>query len=373
MLIVWYSQDYLVMGKAEFLLNNVRNSFYKEISTRSDNLLSKPLHVSIQPNETCNAKCLMCNCWLEKNDYLESEEIIDVLAQLRKLNKGSFFVQIAGGEPFLFKGIYDIFSYCAQNDIISKVSTNGISLTEKHCDRIIDSGLPFLSVSLDSHLPEIHDKFRGKEKTLEKAVKGIRYLAENGHLTLGVTSILMKDNLSTFQESVEYFLNLPIHRLLIQPIRVPDSSIGMKNWNQYEYWVNDLDRLKKFIQYLLEKKKANEKIINTEQDIRDWYRYFDNPSSFGNEKRKKCQIGYDTLAITYKGDVQYSCGKYGAIGNIKRDRIEDIWYSAKAQQTRDQMTQCTFPCTSNCTKELTFAQKVEKTRVFLKSGLFDKN
>lgn len=110
------------MGKVKFLYSNFQNSIYKDISSRTGKIISKPLQISIQPNERCNARCIMCDCWKEKNDYLNSEEIIDVLRQLKKLNNGNLFVQIAGGEPLIFKGIYDIFSFCSQNGIICKIS-----------------------------------------------------------------------------------------------------------------------------------------------------------------------------------------------------------------------------------------------------------
>jgi MoaA/NifB/PqqE/SkfB family radical SAM enzyme len=227
------------MGKYSFILGNLQNSIKKDFSSKTGIVVSKPLQVSIQPNERCNAKCLMCDCWKEKNDYLDSQEIIKTLKQLKKWIKGDFFVQIAGGEPLIFKGIYDIFSFCSENGIICKISTNGIALTEKNCDKIIESGLPYLSVSLDSHLPEIHDKFRGIDKALEKAIKGINYLSKNGNLTLGISSVLMKDNISTFDKSVDYFLSLPVHRLLIQPIRIWTDDLSIDKWKDYKYWVND--------------------------------------------------------------------------------------------------------------------------------------
>lgn len=355
-----------------FLLKNFSNSVKKDISSSFGLTLSKPLQVTIQPNERCNARCLMCNCWKEKNDYLDSEEIINTLKHLKSWMGKDFFVQIAGGEPLIFKGIYDIFSYCADNGIICKISTNGIALTESVCDKIIQSKLSFLSVSLDSHLSEIHDKFRGVSGTLERAVNGIKYLGENGNLTLGVSSVLMKDNIETFPESVEYFLSLPINRLLIQPIRIWTDKLPVEKWPEYEYWVNDKEAMRKFSQYLLEKKKVDSRIFNTEKDVKEWNEYFSNPTSMANNNIKKCRAGYDRIMIDYKGNIQLGCFNFGSVGNIKEDSVKDIWRSAKADEVRKQMMLCSFPCTSNCSKELTLPQKISKAFVFAKSGLFDK-
>ncbi|HPR16705.1 MAG TPA: radical SAM protein [Candidatus Cloacimonadota bacterium] len=360
------------MGKFNFLSGNLTNSIHKELSLMTGKVMSKPLQISIQPNERCNAKCRMCDCWKEKNDYLSSEEIIATLKKLKQWIKSDIFVQIAGGEPLIFKGIFDIFSFCSQNGIICKISTNGIALTESNCDKIIASKLPYLSVSIDSHLPEIHDKFRGVEKTLEKAVNGIKYLSEHGNLTLGISSILMKDNVSTFDKSVDFFLDLPIHRLLIQPIRLWTEQLPIERWKEYEYWINDLPALEKFITFLLAKKKEDNRIMNTEQDIRDWYRYFQSPAAMRNDHTKKCTIGYDRLSVTYRGDVFLGCTSFGSVGNIKTDDIRQIWYSAKAEEIRKKMLKCQLPCTSNCYKDLSLKEKIKKARLLIKSGLFDK-
>ncbi|MDR2848639.1 MAG: radical SAM protein [Bacteroidales bacterium] len=203
-----------------FLLTNFTNSLTKDVSSSFNLHLSKPLQVSIQPNERCNARCLMCDYWKETNDYLDYKEIIETLKELKQWMGNNFFVQIAGGEPLIYKGIYDIFSFCAENGIICKISTNGIAFTPNVCDKIIQSGLSYLSVSLDSHLSEIHDRFRGVPGTWERAIGGIKYLAEHTRMTLGISSVIMKDNIATLPQSVDYFLSLPINRLLIQPIRV---------------------------------------------------------------------------------------------------------------------------------------------------------
>ena len=360
------------MGKINFLTSNLKNSFNKELSMQLGKVFSKPLQISIQPNERCNAKCIMCDCWKEKNDYLSSEEIINTLKRLKRWIKTDFFVQIAGGEPLIFKGIYDIFSYCSDNGIICKISTNGIALTEKTCDKIIQSKLPYLSVSLDSHLPEIHDKYRGVDNTLERAVKGIKYLSKHGNLTLGISSILMRDNVSTFQQSVEYFLELPIHRLLIQPIRIWTESLPIEKWNEYEYWVKDMDALKSFTKFLISKKREDSRIFNTEKDIKEWSQYFKSPVSLSNNQIKKCTIGYDRIIVTYKGDVFLGCSLFGSVGNIKKDDVKTIWYSQKANDIRKKMIKCTIPCTSNCFKDLSLKDKIVKAKLLIKSGLFDK-
>jgi len=63
----------------------------------------------------------MCDSWKETKDFISSDEIIDVLSELSEWVGNDFFVQIAGGEPLIYKGIYDIFTFCADKKIISNL------------------------------------------------------------------------------------------------------------------------------------------------------------------------------------------------------------------------------------------------------------
>ena len=129
------------MGVIPYVVSNAKNNLLKAWSVRTGVVMSKPYQVSIQPNERCNARCLMCDCWKEKKDFLTKDDVIGVIRELREWIGPHFFVQIAGGEPLIFKGIYDVFQYCADQHILCKISTNRILLNEKTCDRIIASGL----------------------------------------------------------------------------------------------------------------------------------------------------------------------------------------------------------------------------------------
>ena len=357
--------------KYTFILKNISNSIKKSVGKTLGLTLSKPLEITIQPNKRCNARCLMCNFWEEKEDYINSEEIIHTLQQLKKWIGGNFFLQIAGGEPLVYKGIYDIFSFCSKNDIICKISTNGIALTENVCNKIIGSRLSFLSVSLDSHLNETHDKFRGVSGALDRSVNGIKYLAENSKITLGISSVLMNANVKDFPETVDFFLSLPVHRLLIQPIGVWTENLPPERWNEYEHWINDPEAIDNLIKYLTEKKKTDDRILNTEKDFKEWKEYFLHPENVANKFEKKCTIGYNKLDIDYKGNIYLGCPHYSAAGNIKTDSVKKVWRSLKAKRIRRQMTKCKRPCTYNCYKELSLKEKAHKAKVLIKSGLFD--
>ena len=355
----------------KFLYKSLINHTKKKISIISGGrALSKPLQISIQPNRQCNARCLMCHSWHENKDYINSFDIINVLKQLKKWLGSDFFVNISGGEVLIFEGIFDIFSFCADNKIISKISTNGVAFDENILNKIIDSKLSFLSVSLDSHIAELHDKYRGVAGVFERSVSGIRYLAKNSNITLGISSVIMKENIDTLADSVMFFLSLPVNRILLQPIRPWTYEKSISQWKEYEYWVNDSEAMQKFSDFLINLKKTEKRILNTNKDISEWNVYFSNPEQVANDFIKKCSIGYDNMIIDYKGDIFLGCYLFGSIGNIKDINIKTAWKSKRASDIRSQMMSCKNPCTSNCYKELSLKEKVKKAILLLRSGLF---
>ena len=358
------------MNKAlSFAAANARNSVLKKISASTPLVLTKPMMVSINPTNRCNVKCVMCDCWLEKHDYVTDQDILGFLTELRDWVGSNFFVQIAGGEPLVFKGIFDIFKFCADNGIICKISTNGYGLNPSVCDQIIDSGLKYLSVSLDSHLPEVHDKYRGLEGTFDKALRGLRYLREHSSMTLGTSAIIMKENICHIRDFTTFLLDLrDIDRILFQPIRDYDHPI--EKWKEYEYWITDEQMLDDGMDFLIEMKRTHPKILNPEADFDMFRNYFKDPYSIVNTR--DCYIGYEQLFVDDKGDIRM-CQSYDVIGNIKDRNIRERWHARSTNAMRDTMLECTLPCTSNCKRELSIQQKVKKFLSLYESGLFDSN
>src|SRR4030042_4652181 len=181
------------MKTVSFITANAKNVFLKKWSLASGRVHSRPYQISIEVNERCNARCLMCDCWKEKTDYLTASEIEAVLLELKSGLGEGVFLQISGGEPLIFRDVDRLFRVCREQNLICKISTNGIALNEKICDRIISSGLKYLTVSLDSHIPEIHDKYRGVKGTFDRAVSGLAYLRQNSSMVLGISAIIMKE------------------------------------------------------------------------------------------------------------------------------------------------------------------------------------
>lgn len=70
------------------------------------------------------------------------------------------FLAFAGGEPLVSKDLWTVIEHCKRRGVHTTVATNGTLLSKETCQRLVESGVKYVEVSLDSILPEEHDGFR---------------------------------------------------------------------------------------------------------------------------------------------------------------------------------------------------------------------
>lgn len=122
-----------------------------------------PVVACIEPTSFCNLHCPACPTGLQlnlrpsvsiKEDLFKAviDEIGDYLFHLSMYN---------WGEPLLHKKTPELIRYAKQKEISISVSTNlSIRLTDEYLERLVQSGLDTLIVSLDGITEETYKKYR---------------------------------------------------------------------------------------------------------------------------------------------------------------------------------------------------------------------
>ncbi|WP_048149811.1 radical SAM protein [Palaeococcus ferrophilus] len=123
--------------------------------------------VDIEITKNCNLRCLYCfnNSGHSPYEEMSAEEWIEALKLLK--SHGVSVVSFTGGDPFVKKDFDQILDFAVENFQVH-ISTNGILLEQylskpEKYPEIVNSlkKVWFISVSLDSMNPSIHDAFRG--------------------------------------------------------------------------------------------------------------------------------------------------------------------------------------------------------------------
>jgi len=134
---------------------------------------------------SCNLACR--HCWIEpdfspdrsKGKFLKLEWAKKAVVEAKPLGLQS--VKLTGGEPLFHPQFREIVELIAQAGVDIIIETNGTLVDSGTARFLKDAGrVCFISVSVDGARAEIHESLRAVPGSFEKAIEGIRALAEAG-------------------------------------------------------------------------------------------------------------------------------------------------------------------------------------------------
>ena len=350
----------------EFATYQGTNHLSQQLSYRMDRRLNKPSQVSLLITDICAARCSMCEMWkLQENNELSIDEWKTVLDRLREW-LGPFFLVISGGEPFQKKGFFDFLAHCREIGIKTKVSSNGMYLTPKACERVLEVGPDFLSLSIDHFDKDVHDAIRGVP-LYDRCVEALRILKDRDEkIVLGVASIVMEETYKDLVKTTEWALDeLEVDRMLFQPLYPTFASdeAGDPSWyDRNPSWPRDNDVLDAQIEGLRAMKRAGRPVWNPDEHLVALGMYFRDPNS--HPRPDECMVRYSAYNIDPRGDVMFCWTVDDRAGNLRESHPRDIWESAHAQSIRDKMKGCTAPCLLNCYRGRSLREQIGLFRLF---------
>ena len=65
-------------------------------------------------------------------------------------------VPYVNGEPFIYSKLDKVIQYSTDNNVATMMATNGILLTKKNAQKVLDAGLDFIKVHVSGYTNEIH-------------------------------------------------------------------------------------------------------------------------------------------------------------------------------------------------------------------------
>jgi len=143
-----------------------------------------PRFLFIDINRTCNLRCQHCMYWKAKPDdtvgVISMDRRNEIIQEFAEMNaKGA--VVLCGGESMLdLDRYFAVTAKCIESGLRCFSVINGTKVTTvEMADRIIREGPTEVTVSLDSHLQEVHDEMRGVVGSFDKAVRALRLLLKS--------------------------------------------------------------------------------------------------------------------------------------------------------------------------------------------------
>ena len=144
-------------------------------------MIAPPDFLFMQVNKRCNLRCQHCDFWKLNDDdrprYLSRARRREVVAEFAQMRPGGAVV-ICGGESML--DLDDYFAMAGGSRALGLRCMSVINGTRvrdaERADRMVLEGPHEISVSLNSHRAELHDRTRGVKGSFDKAVKALRHL-----------------------------------------------------------------------------------------------------------------------------------------------------------------------------------------------------
>lgn len=271
----------------------------------------------------CNLRCIHCY----QEDFTSKEElsfneiliIYENLIKSMELWNSNLTVALTGGEPFLFKDLFNLMEIFEKERRIKNFSiiTNGTLLSNFAKELKIFKKLKNIKISIEGFSSKKNDEIRGRG-SFKKIITGIEEArAEN--LNISIMFTIMKKNLKEIENILPFMRSFGIKEVIIE--RFIPLGKGLKIKDE----VLDFNDFKYLCEFLL-------KELKIDVDLKELspYKAFkilwnkNNLELMGSE----CIVGKDGGAIMPSGDF-YPCRRLPiSQGNLKEKNLKEIFESS---------------------------------------------
>ena len=288
---------------------------------------SAPYRVDLALTYRCNNACSHCYVPLERRawdatremDTSKWKKVLDAL-----LGQAIPHVTFTGGEPTLREDLVDLIQYSEDIGIIAGLVTNGCRLTQSLVDDLVNAGIDYVQITLESHSPEIHDQMVGVKGAWKETVAGLKRFIDTDIYTITNTT-LTQLNRPTITETVAFLAKLGQQSFAMNGLIY--SGSGAEVADQQAIPEEDLDEI--ITDILAEAAEHDLRLIWYSPTM---YCHFD-PTDYGLGPRR-CSAAYSSIAIEPNGDVLPCQSYFEPLGNILQDPWTKIWNHPTAQALR---------------------------------------
>ncbi|MBF0119879.1 MAG: radical SAM protein [Desulfobacterales bacterium] len=271
--------------------------------------------VAWEITRNCNLSCIHCRASATNGPYdgeLSTESCYILLDQIAKI--GNPIIILTGGEPLLRPDIFDIAGYGIKKGLKVVMAPNGTLITERVAQKMKETGISRISISIDGATSEKHDEFRGVKGAFEGAISGIKQAKKAG-LEFQINTTITKLNLDELPKIQELATGLGAaahHIFLLVPTGrgkyISSSEITAVEYEEILNWFYD--------------KHKNVTMQLKATCAPQYYRLLKQKEE---SNAKGCLAGTSFCFISHRGIVQ-PCGFLDLpCGDVTKRSFDEIW------------------------------------------------
>ncbi|HLF88232.1 MAG TPA: radical SAM protein [Anaerolineales bacterium] len=286
----------------------------------------KPSLISWNLTKKCNLHCP--HCYMEAGrkaaDELTTQECLGLIDEMKAL--GTEMLILTGGEPLLRKDIYEIARYASDHGIWVVMGTNGVLITDRVAEKMLECGVKGVGISIDSLDPAKHNSFRGGPDAWEYSVRALDICRAHG-LEVLVQTTIMGMNYDEIPRMIEFA-----------------RDKGAWSFNLYflvqtgrGQEMNDLSaaRTEEMLSHLVDVQDQYKPML-VRSKCAPHFKRISYEKGLGGLESGGCMAGTEYCRITPEGDVT-PCPYMTVVGgNVRERSFTEIWETSPALlQLRD--------------------------------------
>ena len=191
----------------------------------------------------CNLRCIHCRATateLMSPADLPTDRALNIIDQIAGF--ANPILVLSGGEPLYRPDIFQLAEYATGRGLRVALATNGTLVTKDIAEKIKNSGIRRVSISLDGADSITHDTFRGIPGAFEAAIYGMRNLQLFG-VSVQINTTVARHNAHQLPEVLELARRLgadALHTFLLVPVGcgVDIAAEQMISPEEYERTLN---------------------------------------------------------------------------------------------------------------------------------------
>jgi GeoRSP system radical SAM/SPASM protein len=281
---------------------------------KTNNFLKAPLTINWAVTNRCNFKCRHCYSRTDPSEELDAETLFACIEKI--VSAGVLSINFGGGEPLLRNDLLEISAFAARRGLRVSMNSNAYLIDRERALGLKAASFSKVGISLDSHIPDVHDSFRGIRGSHEKAVAAFAYLRDAGIKT-SISTVICKINHQSIQEVIAFAVRHGVHQLNFHNFKC--SGLGYSNRDELDLSAPE------WKEFYINAMKAKQEVKGLEISL-------DDPiiASLGMRTEtdslvKGSVCGKLSLNIKSNGDIT-PCGFIPiVIGNIVSDELKHVW------------------------------------------------
>ena len=282
-------------------------------------ILGRPINITIEPTNVCNAKCPICETGAEildrKKAFLSFDDFKTILDKVAPFTNTLMYYFM--GEPFLNKEWVKQVRYAKEKGIpFISTCTNGD--VKGIPQEIIDSKIDFVSFQMGGMTQETHEVYRvntNLENIKNNLVETLRLKhLHNSSVHIEAGFILMRHNEHQVEEFIEWCKAVDVDSFnIIDPcVRTVEQGTQYLPTDK-EHWIYNPEKFAEG--------KLQRKIV----------------------PRNDCPWIYYSMTVMSNGDVvpccHDPCGKE-IMGNLLTQELDEVWNGPRFQTFRERIHTC---------------------------------